>query len=142
MSWRWRTVGGAVSRGGSAAGCGAVALALVAGTSLPGVTGASVAAAQPMPLMMMVACVEAGDGGIFYLSDATEPAVVADRLPPQPAPSAALGVNRIRLIGTLEEFGVARHVGHKVWAQGLLIETGTQSRLNLVSITHLSPDCE
>ena len=89
-----------------------------------------------------VACVEADERGAFHLVHATDPEAIADRLPPQPEPSAVLGVHRIRLIGTLDEFGVARHVGHKVWAKGLLIENGTERRLNLVSMTHLSPDCE
>lgn len=106
------------------------------------VSASTVAAAQPLPIMMTVACVEAGAEGTFHLVNATEPEAVADQLPPQPEPSAALGGQRIRLIGTLDEFGVARHAGHKVWAKGLLVEDETERRLNLVSITHLSPDCE
>lgn len=95
-----------------------------------------------MPIMMTVACVEAGEAGAFHLIRAAEPEAIADRLPPQPDPSTALGVHRIRLIGTLEEFGVARHVGHKVWAKGLLIEDESERRLNLVSISRLSAGCE
>ena len=120
-------------------------LAVGFGTSLSGAAGApaaAVAAAQPMPLVMMVACVETDDRGAFHLAHATDPEAIADRLPPQPEPSAALGVRRIRLIGTLDEFGVARHVDYKVWAKGLLIEDETELRLNLVSLTPLSPDCE
>ena len=101
----------------------------------------AVGVAQSMPIRMTVACVEAGDQGAFYLTNATDPEPIADRLPPQPEPSAALGSHRIRLIGTLDEFRVARHVGHLVWAKGLLIDDETERRLNLVSITHLSPDC-
>ena len=92
--------------------------------------------------MMMVACIEAGEEGALHLIRATEPEAIDDRLPPQPEPSAALGGNRIRLIGTLDEFGVARHVGHKVWAKGLLVEDESERRLNLVSITPLSAGCE
>ena len=95
-----------------------------------------------MSIMMLVACVEAGGEGIYHLTNATAPEAIADRLPPEPEPSAPLGVHRIRLIGTLDEFGVARLVGHKVWAKGLLIEDETERRLNLVSVTRLSPDCE
>ena len=82
------------------------------------------------------------DQGAFHLVHATDPEAIADRLLPQPEPSAALGVRRIRLIGTLDEFGVARHVDYKVWAKGLLIEDETELRLNVVSLTPLSPDCE
>ena len=128
--------GGRRAFGGLAvAGCAAMALALVAGTGL------QVEAVQPMPLTMLVACVEVDEQGAFHLTKATEPEEIADRLPPQPEQTAALGVQRVRLIGTLDEFGVARHVGHKVWAKGLLIEDDAERRLNLVSITHLSPDC-
>ena len=95
-----------------------------------------------MPIMMLVGCVEADGQGDFHLTHATEPEAIADRLPPPPEPSAALGVHRVRLVGTLDEFGVARHASHDVWAKGLLIEDATERRLNLVSITHLSPDCE
>lgn len=136
----------AVRGGVSAAVLAATALALSAGTGLSGPAGVSVAAAagaaQPLAIMTTVACVEADERGAFHLIRATDPEAVADRLPPQPEPSAALGVHRIRLIGTLDEFGVARHVGRKVWARGLLIEDETERRLNLVSITRLSPDCE
>ena len=139
-----RTDGRARRRGGSAAVHAAV-LAAVAGSSpflAGGALAGTVAAAQPLLIMMTVACVEAGDEGTFHLVHATEPEAVADQLPPQPEPAAALGGNRIRLIGTLDEFGVARHAGHKVWAKGLLVEDEAERRLNLVSITHLSPDCE
>jgi hypothetical protein len=123
----------------------AAALAVVAGIGLfvsMGVPASTVVAAQPLSIVMTVACVEAGEAGTFHLTNATAPEAIADPLPPQPEPSAALGDHRIRLIGTLDEFGVARHAGHKVWAKGLLVEDETERRLNLVSITHLSPDCE
>ena len=141
----WWTDSRAARHGGSAEDLVATTLALIVGTGLFGTTGAAVAAseaAQPMAIAMMVACVEADEPGAFHLVHATEPEAVADRLPPQPEASAVLGVHRIRLIGTLDEFGVARHVGHKVWAKGLLIEDGAERRLNLVSITRLSTDCE
>ena len=131
-------------RGGSAAVRAAVVAAL-AGSGpflVGGVLPGSVAAMQPLPIVMTVACVEAGEAGAFHLINATVPEAIADPLPPQPEPSAALGDQRIRLIGTLDEFGVARHAGHKVWAKGLLVEEETERRLNLVSITHLSAHCE
>ena len=135
MSWRWWTDSHVARSGAAVSGCAAMAVVFVAGTGL------HVEAAQPMPLTMLVACVEVDEQGAFQLTNATEPEEIADRLPPQPEPTAALGVQRVRLIGTLDEFGVARHVGHKVWAKGLLIEDDAERRLNLVSITHLSPDC-
>ena len=123
----------------------ATALTLVEATDLLASMGTplpAVEVSQPLPIMTTVACVEENDEGAFHLTNATEPEAVADRLPPQPEPSAALGAGRVRLIGTLDEFGIVSHVGHKVWAKGLLIEDETERRLNLVSITHLSAACE
>ena len=139
---RRRDAGGhRVRRRSSAAVLAAVGLVLLVSTAVP-VSTVQAVQPRPLPIMMTVACVEAGEEGTFHLVNATEPEAIADRLPPPPEPAAALGGHRIRLIGTLDEFGVARHVGHKVWAKGLLIEDETERRLNLVSVTHLSPDCE
>jgi len=101
-----------------------------------------IAVAQPMPIMMTVACVESDGFGGFTLTRATAPEAIADRLPEQPPAGALLGMLTIRMIGTLEEFGVAKHEGHKVWAKGLLNPGDPVDLLNLVSITHLSPSCE
>ena len=115
----------------------ALLLLLVAG--FPGAP-----AAQPMPIMMTVGCVEPADPGGFDLIRATEPEPVQDRMPEQPPADAPLGSRTIRLIGTLDEFGVDRRAGHKVWAQGLLNPDaeGGADRLNLTSITTLSDRCE
>lgn len=100
-------------------------------------------AAQPMPIMTTVGCVEPADDG-FRLVRATEPQAVQERLSPEPPADASLGSRTIRLIGTLEEFGVDRRAGHKVWAKGLLnlAGAGDPDRLNLTSITTLSDRCE
>ncbi len=139
-----RVVAGVAGAAALPAIVAATALTLVAATDLLASMGTRlpVEVSQPLPIMTTVACVEENDEGAFHLTNATEPEAVADRLPPQPEPSAALGAGRIRLIGTLDEFGIVSHVGHKVWAKGLLIEDETERRLNLVSITHLSAACE
>ena len=100
------------------------------------------AAAQPMSIMTTVGCVEEDGRGGFTLINATDPAALADRLPEQPPPDTPLGNLTIRMVGTLDEFGVAKHDGHKVWAKGLLNPGEPNDLLNLVSITHLSPSCE
>ncbi len=100
------------------------------------------AAAQPMPIMMTVGCVEADGRDQFVLVRATPPTVLEERVPDQPDPDAPLGDQTIRLIGTLDEFGVGDHVGHKVWAKGLLNSGEPLRLLNVVSITHLSSSCE
>ena len=121
--------------------------ASVATVLAAGLVGASVLIAppvegQPMPLMMMVGCVEGDEADGFQLARVSEPEVMQDRIPPEPPPDAPLGERQLRLIGTLYEFGVAEHVGHKVWAKGILIEDESEVRLNLVSITRLATSCE
>ena len=100
-------------------------------------------AAQPMPIMTTVGCVEPADGGGFLLVRATEPEAVRQRLPPEPPADTPLGPRTIRLIGTLDEFGVAGRTGRKVWAKGLLNPAPAgPDRINLTSITTLSDRCE
>lgn len=114
-----------------------LAAALLAG----GVVGAP--AAQPMSMMTTVGCVEPADGG-FRLVRATEPEAVQEPLPSEPPADTPLGSRTIRLVGTLDEFGVGDRAAHKVWAKGLLNPdpAGGPDRLNLTSITTLSDRCE
>jgi len=107
---------------------------------LAGLTG--VATAQPMPIMMTVGCVESDGRGGVTLTRATDPEAIADRRPVQLPADAPLGMRTIRMVGTLDEFGVAKHEGHTVWAKGLLNPGEPVDLLNLVSITHLAPACE
>ena len=107
--------------------------------ALPGTS-----AAQPMPIMATVGCVETGDDGRFHLVRATEPEALQERMPEEPPADTPLGARTIRLIGTLDEFGVPGRTGHKVWAKGLLnpADAGDADLLNLTSITTLSNLCE
>ncbi len=104
----------------------------------------STSAAQPMSIMATVGCVESGDDGRFHLVRATEPEALQERMPEEPPADAPLGARTIRLIGTLDEFGVPARAGHKVWAKGLLNQdaAGGADLLNLTSITTLSDRCE
>ena len=105
---------------------------------------ASTSAAQPMPIMATVGCVESGDDGRIHLVRATEPEAQQERMPEEPPADTPLGARTIRLIGTLDEFGVPGLAGHKVWAKGLLNPAGAGGAdlLNLTSITTLSDRCE
>ena len=104
----------------------------------------STSAAQPMSIMATVGCVESGDDGRFHLVRATEPEALQERMPEEPPADTPLGARTIRLIGTLDEFGVPARAGHKVWAKGLLnpADAGDADLLNLTSITTLSDRCE
>ena len=111
----------------------------VMGVGLP--AAAQRVESDPMPIMMSLGCVESDGRGGFLVTSATEPEAMADRLPEQPGENAPLGDSRIQLVGTLYEFGVAKHEGHKVWVKGLYLADEDGSRLNLISITHISPSC-
>ena len=105
----------------------------------------STSAAQPMPIMATVGCVESGDDGRFHLVRATEPEALQERMPEEPPADTPLGARTLRFIGTLDEFGVPGLAGHKVWAKGLLnpsADAGGADLLNLTSITTLSDRCE
>ena len=104
----------------------------------------STSTAQPMPIVGTVGCVESGDDGRFHLVRATEPEALQERMPEEPPADAPLGARTIRLIGTLDEFGVPGRTGHKVWAKGLLNPAAAAGAdlLNLTSITTLSDGCE
>lgn len=104
----------------------------------------STSAAQPMPIMATVGCVESADDGRFHLVRATEPEALQERMPEEPPADTPLGARTIRLVGTLEEFGVPARAGYKVWAKGLLnpADAGAADLLNLTSITTLSDRCE
>ena len=93
-------------------------------------------------MVTFVGCVERETAEGFFVDKATSPQEIHDRLPEQPAPDVPLGTGRVRLIGTLDEFGVAAHVEHKVWVKGLHIQGESEDRLNLVSITHLAETCQ
>jgi hypothetical protein len=98
-------------------------------------------ATPPISLMMTVGCVETDGRDGFTLTRATEPAAIQERIPAQPAADVPLGDQTLRLVGTLDEFGVAAHVGHKVWAKGLLNPGEPVPLLNLTSITRLGQSC-
>ncbi len=105
---------------------------------------ASLSSAQPMPIMATVGCVESNDDGRFHLVRATEPEALQERMPEDPPADTPLGARTIRLVGTLDEFGVPARTGHKVWAKGLINPdtAGAADLLNLTSITTLSDRCE
>jgi hypothetical protein len=98
--------------------------------------------AQTMPVVMTVGCVEMDRRDGVLLTRAIEPTAIEERVPDQPPSDAPLGAETLALVGTLDEFGVATHEGHKVWVKGLLNPAAPHRLLNLISITHLSPYCD
>ena len=78
----------------------------------------------------------------WWLVSATEPVEITEEVPPEPEVATVLGAGRLRLIGTLDEFGVSNHAGHKIRVKGILLKDDDETRLNLTSIRHMLPSCE
>ena len=102
----------------------------------------AVEAGQPMPIMMTVGCIESDGRGGFILTRAAEPQALSERMPAVPAADVPLGTKTLKLIGTLDEFGISSHEGKKVWAKGLLNAGDPLDLLNLTSITQLTAACD
>ena len=77
--------------------------------------------------------------GQWYLTHATEPVPAAEI--DQDLDPTAGGDLRYHLIGTLDEFGAPKHVGHKVRVNGLIIEAEPEPNLNITSLKHVAPSC-
>jgi hypothetical protein len=126
---------------------GAAALAGVLASAAPAADAVRQADDRPgakrMSVMMLVGCL-AQEGERWYLTRATEP--VAAELPgskayAEPAADAALGSGRYWLMGTVSEFDVIKHKGHKVRVKGLVLTGDPGPRVNLTSLRHLAPAC-
>ena len=97
---------------------------------------------QPMPIVTTVGCVESDGRGGFTLTRAAEPQALSERMPDVPSADVLLGAKTLRLVGTLDEFGVSAYEGKKVWAKGLLNPGDPLDLLNVTSITQLAVACE
>lgn len=103
------------------------------------------ASPERMRAMFVVGCL-AEENGKWMLTRAGDPVPVAgvpgSKTDNEPAVDAPLGKNRFSLIGTVEEFGVTKHKGHKVRVKGLVIKATPDSRINLTSLKMLGVECK
>jgi hypothetical protein len=97
-------------------------------------------AAQSGSLRVMgtVGCLVEEEGK-WFLTDATEP-VPGDDVDRNLDP-AAKGELRFAVIGTVSEFSVPDHAGHKVRLKGLILDAEPVDRLQLTSLKHVAPSC-
>ena len=113
--------------------------------------GASPAAgANQMQVVAVVGCV-AADGQNWVLTNASPPlsmpvgetkvmtgsGITVERAKTEPA-----GKERYRLMNMLDEFGVANRKGQRVLVKGLVLGTGRDRRINLVSFEPVAPACQ
>jgi hypothetical protein len=122
-----------------------------AGLRAQGGTPAPVPKPEPERLTVtaVVGCV-AAEGQNWVLTNASAPIVVpatdgktltgslvtADRAKQEPA-----GKEKYRLINMLTEFGVPEHKGQRALVKGLILGSGADRRINLVSFEPVAPTC-
>jgi hypothetical protein len=112
--------------------------------------GAPAPGANQMQVVAVVGCV-AADGQNWVLTNASQPltmpvgeskvmtgsGITVDRAKAEPA-----GKERYRLMNMLDEFGVANHKGQRVLVKGLVLGTGRDRRINMVSFEPVAPACQ
>ncbi len=97
-----------------------------------------------IPIMESIGCLADAPGNTWTLSSATEPAKSTPGFSKiedvKAAEGKPLGSQQIRLVGLLE-MHPEEHKGHKVLVKGLLIKDAAGQRLNITSLTTVSPTC-
>jgi hypothetical protein len=95
------------------------------------------------PIVEVVGCLSQ-TGGNWLLANATDPATSTTSFTTPDALKAAaekpLGTQQYRLLGT-KSFSPEQHKGHKMAVRGLLIKSGSETRINLTSFQMLSETC-
>jgi hypothetical protein len=119
---------------------GALSLALcVAATS--GIRLAGQAPTEKVPIVAVAGCLDQ-QGDKWLLTNATEPEPSVANGPSagQPYKGPTSGKNAFLLIG-VSEYDLPSHKGHTVLIKALYIRAEPVSRLNITSVTMLSPTC-
>jgi hypothetical protein len=96
------------------------------------------AQSESLKVMGTVGCLVEEEGK-WFLTNATEP-VPGDDVDRGLDPEAK-GDRRFAVIGTVEEFSVPDHAGHKVRLKGLILEAEPADRLQLTSLKHVAASC-
>jgi hypothetical protein len=107
---------------------------------------AALLAQDPSPkkveIVSVTGCLREAPAGTWMLTSATDPvpssanAPAAKEIPATPP----VGKNEFRLIG-VSEFNLPAHKGQTVMVKGLHIKATPVSRLNITSVTTVSPAC-
>ena len=116
---------------------------------LAAAAGSASAQSQPSkdserpPVVEVSGCLSQSGTG-WALANAGEPAVTTTSFTTPEAVKAAadkpLGTQEIRLLGT-SAFGPEGHKGHKMVVRGLLIKSGSDTRINVTSLQMLAETC-
>jgi hypothetical protein len=100
------------------------------------------ASSQKIEIVSATCCLREATSNNWTLANATDPVPSSANAPsakevPAVAPS---GKNEFKLIG-VSEFNLPAYKDHAVIVKGLLIKATPTSRLNITSITNVSPSC-
>src|SRR5262245_12884937 len=112
--------------------------------------GAPASGANQMQVVAVVGCV-AAEGPNWVLTNASAPltmpagetkvmtgsGITVDRAKTEPS-----GKERYRLMNMIDEFGVANRKGQRVLVKGLVLGTGKDRRINMVSFEPVAPACQ
>jgi hypothetical protein len=117
---------------------------LAAGLALAVIVGTGPrlhAQAAPVPIVAVTGCV-AEQGAQWWLTSATDPVPSVANGPAagQKVTGPMSGTQRYRLIG-ISEFDLPAHKGHTVLVKGLLVKAPVETRVNVTSVTMVSPTC-
>lgn len=99
-------------------------------------------ASSKVDVVAVTGCLREPSAGTWMLEQASDPVVSTANAPP-PKEMTALpksGKNQFQLTG-VTVFDLASHRGHSVLIKGLLNKATPVSRLNMTSLTMVSPDC-
>ena len=103
---------------------------------------AQAAPSTKVEIVSVTGCLKEAPANAWTLTAATDPAPSTANAPaakdiPKTPPA---GRNEFRLIG-VSEFNLPAHKDHTVIVKGLLIKATPVSRLNITSVTMVSPSC-
>jgi hypothetical protein len=102
---------------------------------------AQAAPSQKVEIVSVTGCLKESNPNSWILVNATDPLPSSANAPPArdiPA-TPPVGKNEFRLIG-VSEFNLPQHKDHVVIVKGLHIKS-TPARLNITSVTTISPSC-
>ena len=100
------------------------------------------AAPARIEIVSVTGCLKEAPPGTWTLTTATDPVPSSANAPPAkdiPATPPS-GKNNFRLIG-VSEFNLPAHRDHTVVIKGLLIKAAPARRVNMTSVTMVSPSC-
>jgi hypothetical protein len=109
---------------------------------LVALTAAQAAASAKVDIVSVTGCLKEAAPDTWTLVSATDPVSSSANAPTTREIPAAppAGKNEFRLIG-VSEFNLPPHRNHTVIVKGLFIKAAPVSRLNITSVTMVSPSC-